>query len=85
MATFLKTTEISIDGARTLPREYYTSPALFAEELERIFTKRWLCVDEPKSNTADWKPRNSMISGPLFYPRDPECPSWIRPGQGESD
>ena len=26
VATFLKTTEISIDGARTLPREYYTSP-----------------------------------------------------------
>ena len=44
MATFLKTTEISIDGARTLPREYYTSPELFAEELEHIFTKRWLCV-----------------------------------------
>ena len=33
MATFLKTTEISIAGARTLPREYYTSPELFGEEL----------------------------------------------------
>ncbi|MGH7525077.1 MAG: aromatic ring-hydroxylating oxygenase subunit alpha [Gemmatimonadales bacterium] len=44
MATFLKTTEISIQGARTLPREYYTSPDIFAEETERIFYRRWLCV-----------------------------------------
>ena len=44
VATFLKTTEISIDGARTLPREYYTSPEIFGHELEHIFTKRWLCV-----------------------------------------
>ena len=39
MATFLKTTEISIDGARTLPRRYYTSPEIFSEELEQIFTE----------------------------------------------
>ena len=39
MATFLKTTEISIDGARTLPREYYTSPEIFGDELEHIFTE----------------------------------------------
>ena len=44
MSQFLKTTQISIDGARTLPRRYYVEPGLFAEELEKIFAQRWLCV-----------------------------------------
>jgi Rieske 2Fe-2S family protein len=44
VATFLKTTEISISGARTLPGEFYTSPEHFARELDRIFCRRWLCV-----------------------------------------
>jgi Rieske 2Fe-2S family protein len=29
---------------RTLPREYYVSEALFQEERERIFARRWVCV-----------------------------------------
>jgi Rieske 2Fe-2S family protein len=41
---FLKTTQIAIDGAKTLPRRYYVEPAIFVEEQERIFTRRWLCV-----------------------------------------
>ena len=44
MTTFVPTTEIPVDGARTLPREYFTSDALFAEEQERIFRRGWLCV-----------------------------------------
>lgn len=44
MSTFLRTTEIALDGARTLPGAYFTSPAIFAEEREKIFTARWLCV-----------------------------------------
>ncbi|HEY7636523.1 MAG TPA: aromatic ring-hydroxylating dioxygenase subunit alpha [Gemmatimonadales bacterium] len=44
MATFLKTTQISVDGARTLPGEYFTSQDIFAQEMERIFLRRWLCV-----------------------------------------
>jgi Rieske 2Fe-2S family protein len=44
VATFLKTTEISIGGARTLPREFYTSPEIFGDEMEHIFMGRWLCV-----------------------------------------
>jgi Rieske 2Fe-2S family protein len=56
VATYLKTTEISIDGARTLPREYYTSPELFGEEMERIFTRRWLCVG-----------REDRLAGPGDY------------------
>jgi glycine betaine catabolism A len=41
---FLKTTQIAIDGAKTLPRRYYVDPGIFAEEHERIFVRRWLCV-----------------------------------------
>ena len=44
MAAFLKTTELSIDGAHTLPGEYYTSPDIYAQEVGRIFLRRWLCV-----------------------------------------
>jgi len=29
-------------GATTLPQAYYTSPAIFSRELERIFSRRWL-------------------------------------------
>ncbi|HEX6533405.1 MAG TPA: aromatic ring-hydroxylating dioxygenase subunit alpha [Gemmatimonadaceae bacterium] len=44
MATFLKTTDIPTAGARTLPREYYVAPEIFAEESEKIFAGRWLCA-----------------------------------------
>jgi len=44
VSQFLKTTQIAIDGARTLPRKYYVAPEIFAEEGEKIFTRRWLCV-----------------------------------------
>jgi glycine betaine catabolism A len=44
VTSFLKTTAIAIDGARTLPRRYYVSPEIFQEESERIFSQRWLCA-----------------------------------------
>ncbi|MBX6332037.1 MAG: aromatic ring-hydroxylating dioxygenase subunit alpha [Gemmatimonadaceae bacterium] len=44
MTTFLKATEIPIRGARTLPGSWYTSPAVYERELERIFVERWLCA-----------------------------------------
>ena len=44
MTQFLKTTQIAIDNARTLPRRYYVSPEVFHEEGEKIFTQRWLCA-----------------------------------------
>lgn len=31
-------------GAKTLAGRYYTSTAVFARELERLFAERWLCV-----------------------------------------
>ncbi len=44
MATFVRTTGIPTGGARTLPRDYYSSPEIFAEEREAIVGTRWLCV-----------------------------------------
>jgi Rieske 2Fe-2S family protein len=56
VATYLSTTQIPIAGAKTLPRRYYTSPELFAEEHERIFTRRWLCLgrDERLAAPGDY-------------------------------
>ena len=42
MTTFVKATEAYQQGQRTLPREYYVSPEIYAEEMERIFCRRWL-------------------------------------------
>lgn len=44
MPAFQPTVESYRQGARTLPREYYTSAAIFAEEQERIHAKHWSCV-----------------------------------------
>jgi glycine betaine catabolism A len=53
---FLKTTQIAIDRARTLPRRYYVAPEILAEEFDRIFTRRWLCVgrEERVSQPGDY-------------------------------
>jgi Rieske 2Fe-2S family protein len=44
MPTFLKRSEIPLDGARALPREYFTSAAIFAEEIDKLFGRNWLCA-----------------------------------------
>src|SRR2546428_2499284 len=44
MPTFIKAVEAYQQGQRTLPREYYVSPEIYGEEMERIFVERWLCV-----------------------------------------
>jgi glycine betaine catabolism A len=44
MTTFHRTIESYQAGARTMPREFYTSPGIFVEEAERIFTRQWHCV-----------------------------------------
>lgn len=36
-------------GARALPGQYYTSPAVFAREMDRIFGTRWLCAGRADS------------------------------------
>ena len=42
--TFIETTGSYRQGARTLPRDYYTSTEIFGLEAERIFGRSWLCV-----------------------------------------
>jgi Rieske 2Fe-2S family protein len=56
VATFLKTTEISVEGARTLPGEYFIAPAIYAEELDKIFLQRWICVgrEDRIPRPGDW-------------------------------
>src|SRR3989449_9590119 len=44
MTTYRGTTASYQQGARTLPREFYTSEAVVAEERERIFARSWNCV-----------------------------------------
>ena len=56
MATFLKTTESFVPGARTLAGRYYTTPEILDEERERIFASSWLCVG-----------RRSELAGPGSY------------------
>ena len=40
-----KPRELPTRGARTLPREYFVSPAIYQEEMERLFARRWVCVE----------------------------------------
>jgi glycine betaine catabolism A len=56
MATYVKTTQVSVEGARTLPGQYFKSPEIFAEEGERIFARRWLCVgrEEQVARSGDF-------------------------------
>jgi Rieske 2Fe-2S family protein len=49
MATFLRTIESYVQGARTLPRRYYASNEVLAEEWERLFAKTWLCIGRSSS------------------------------------
>jgi glycine betaine catabolism A len=43
-AGFRKTAETFTTGVKTLPRRYFTSPEIFSEEQERIFSAQWLCA-----------------------------------------
>ena len=44
MTTYHRTVEVYKAGAQTMPREYYTSPDVLAEERERIFARQWNCI-----------------------------------------
>jgi Rieske 2Fe-2S family protein len=44
MTTFHRTAATYQPGARTLPGDYYTSPAILAAEREQIFARHWTCV-----------------------------------------
>ena len=44
MTRFLKATEVSNGGAMTLPGRFFTSPEIFEQEQERIFSRHWICA-----------------------------------------
>jgi Rieske 2Fe-2S family protein len=44
MATFFKPEQTFLSGSKTLGREYYLSPEIFAREIEQIFTRSWFCA-----------------------------------------
>ncbi len=44
MTSFQRTVSSYRQGARTMPGEYYTSPAILAEETQRILSRHWTCV-----------------------------------------
>lgn len=44
MTTYHRTVEAYKAGAQTMPREYYTSPDVLAQERERIFARQWNCI-----------------------------------------
>jgi Rieske 2Fe-2S family protein len=52
MTTFFKTTDAYKQGARTLPGRYYTASEILAEENERLFGRRWICVGRAESIAA---------------------------------
>jgi Rieske 2Fe-2S family protein len=41
---FVHTTRLPIPSGKTLPGRYFTSQAIFNEEMARIFTRQWICV-----------------------------------------
>ncbi len=49
MTTYHRTTTTYQPGAKTMPRERYTSEAILAEERERIFARGWNCVGRASS------------------------------------
>jgi Rieske 2Fe-2S family protein len=56
MTSFHRTVSTYKHGAQTMPGEYYTSPAIFAEENERLFPRSWHCVGRSSTlaNAGDY-------------------------------
>ncbi|NXY93780.1 aromatic ring-hydroxylating dioxygenase subunit alpha [Streptomyces sp. BR123] len=64
---------LPLERGRTLPPHAYTSPALYAWEVERIFRREWLCVaraeDIPQPGSYL---RLDVLGTPLVITRDEE-------------
>jgi nitrite reductase/ring-hydroxylating ferredoxin subunit len=71
MSNFHRTVDSYREGARTLPREYYTSSEIFALERERIFAQHWSCVGRVSafSKPGDYHVR-SVADESLILVRD---------------
>ena len=52
MPAFQRTVDSFRQGARTMPRERYTSAEIFAEERERIHARHWNCVGRANAFAA---------------------------------
>ena len=52
MTAFHRTVESYRSGARTMPGERYTSPAILKEETEQIFARHWNCVGRSSALAA---------------------------------
>ncbi len=63
MTSFKPTTETYQAGARTLPREYYTSAAVLAAEREKLFATMWNCVGRESSWGAPGSYRLVEVAG----------------------
>lgn len=51
-STFHRTVEAYRQGAHTMPGEYYTSPAILAEEREKLFPTMWHCAGRASAVAA---------------------------------
>ena len=61
--TFLRTTESYRAGARTMPRDYYASPAIFVREREAIFARHWICVGRERDFAEPGAYRLADVAG----------------------
>lgn len=70
---FVRTTESFRAGARTMPREYYASPEVFAREQDAIFARSWICVGRERDFTEPGAFRLVDLAGEsLIVVRDRE-------------
>ena len=44
MVTYSRPEQTYLTGSKTLAREYFVSPEVFAAENERVFSRRWFCA-----------------------------------------
>ncbi|HUE40974.1 MAG TPA: aromatic ring-hydroxylating dioxygenase subunit alpha [Chthoniobacterales bacterium] len=44
IAAFRRPSDLSSDGAKSMPQRYFVSPEIFADEREKIFSREWLFV-----------------------------------------
>ncbi len=54
ITAFRKTAETFQAGAKTLPRRYFVSPDVFAQEQEKIFSKQWVLVGHQSRIAHAW-------------------------------
>lgn len=65
----------SAQGAKTLPREYYTSAEIYDRETERVFRTHWLCAGRATEIAA--------AGSYLLFDVDGECLILLRDGSGD--